>query len=63
VRDEAWGWLPYHHGRWLRQGDLGWVWVPAVTPAFKPGDVYWLYDAKLEVKADAKPDPAQAKKQ
>jgi hypothetical protein len=47
VSDETWGWIPYHFGRWTRQGDLGWVWVPAVTPAFKPGDVYWLYNAKL----------------
>ncbi|MGD0774716.1 MAG: FecR family protein [Candidatus Solibacter sp.] len=47
VSDEAWGWLPYHYGRWLRQGDLGWVWVPAASPVFKPGDVYWLYNAKL----------------
>ena len=47
VSDESWGWIPYHHGRWTRQGELGWVWVPAVTPTFKPGDVYWLYNAKL----------------
>ena len=47
VSDETWGWVPYHHGRWTRKGDLGWVWVPAVSPVFKPGDVYWLYNAKL----------------
>ena len=47
VSDEAWGWLPYHYGRWTRKGDLGWVWVPAASPVFKPGDVYWLYNAKL----------------
>jgi hypothetical protein len=47
VSDEAWGWIPYHHGRWTRKGDLGWVWVPAASPVFKPGDVYWLYNAKL----------------
>ena len=47
VSDETWGWLPYHHGRWTRKGDLGWVWVPAASPVFKPGDVYWLYNAKL----------------
>ena len=47
VSDEAWGWVPYHHGRWTRSGDLGWVWVPASSPVFKPGDVYWLYNAKL----------------
>jgi hypothetical protein len=47
VSDESWGWVPYHHGRWTRKGDLGWVWVPAASPVFKPGDVYWLYNAKL----------------
>jgi hypothetical protein len=47
VSDEAWGWVPYHYGRWTRKGDLGWVWVPAASPVFKPGDVYWLYNAKL----------------
>jgi hypothetical protein len=47
VSDESWGWIPYHHGRWTRKGDLGWVWVPAASPVFKPGDVYWLYNAKL----------------
>ena len=47
VSDETWGWVPYHHGRWTRSGDLGWVWVPASSPVFKPGDVYWLYNAKM----------------
>jgi hypothetical protein len=47
ISDESWGWVPYHHGRWTRKGDLGWVWVPAVSNLFKPGDVYWLYNAKL----------------
>jgi hypothetical protein len=47
ISDEAWGWLPYHFGRWTRHGDLGWVWVPAASGVFKPGDVYWLYNAKL----------------
>ena len=47
VSDEAWGWVPYHYGRWTRKGDLGWVWVPAASPVFKPGDVYWLCNAKL----------------
>jgi hypothetical protein len=47
VSDEAWGWLPYHYGRWTRKGDLGWVWVPSASPVFKPGDVYWLWNAKL----------------
>ena len=34
----AWGWLPYHYGRWTRKDDLGWVWVPAASPVFKPGE-------------------------
>jgi len=47
VSDEAWGWVPYHFGRWMRKDELGWVWVPAQSPVFKPGEVYWLYNAKL----------------
>ena len=47
VSDEAWGWVPYHYGRWTRKGDLGWVWAPSASPVFKPGDVYWLWNAKL----------------
>ena len=47
VSDETWGWIPYHHGRWTRHGDLGWVWAPSASGVFKPGDVYWLYNAKL----------------
>jgi len=39
--------VPYHYGRWTRKGDLGWVWVPSASPVFKPGDVYWLWNAKL----------------
>ncbi|MBA4386733.1 MAG: hypothetical protein C0404_02060 [Verrucomicrobia bacterium] len=23
-----WGWAPFHYGRWMRSGHLGWVWVP-----------------------------------
>jgi hypothetical protein len=47
VSDETWGWIPYHYGRWRRQGELGWVWMPSASSVFKPGDVYWLYNAKL----------------
>jgi hypothetical protein len=47
VSDETWGWLPYHYGRWTRRETLGWVWAPAAKAVFKPGDVYWLYGAKL----------------
>jgi hypothetical protein len=46
VSDEPWGWLPYHNGRWARKNDFGWVWVPSKSAVFKPGDVYWLTDAK-----------------
>ena len=47
VSDDPWGWLPYHYGRWTRMENLGWVWAPARTAVFKPGEVYWLYGAKL----------------
>ncbi|MEO8593384.1 MAG: FecR family protein [Candidatus Solibacter sp.] len=47
VSDEPWGWVPYHFGRWTRKGELGWVWTPAASPVFKPGEVFWLYNAKL----------------
>ena len=47
VSDDSWGWLPYHYGRWLRKADLGWVWKPSASPAFKPGDVYWLYGMRI----------------
>jgi hypothetical protein len=43
VSADAWGWLPYHYGRWTRKSDLGWVWSPTPNAVFKPGDVYWLY--------------------
>ena len=47
VSDDAWGWVPYHFGRWTRKDKLGWVWAPSTSPVFKPGDVYWLWNAKL----------------
>ncbi|MGD0870216.1 MAG: DUF6600 domain-containing protein [Bryobacteraceae bacterium] len=42
VSDDSWGWVPYHSGRWAHRDDAGWVWQPAVSTAFKPGEVYWL---------------------
>ena len=47
VSDETWGWLPYHYGRWAVSKELGWVWAPSVNTTFKPGDVFWLYGARL----------------
>jgi hypothetical protein len=26
--DYAWGWAPFHYGRWLRHERAGWVWFP-----------------------------------
>jgi hypothetical protein len=26
--DYAWGWAPFHYGRWLRHDRVGWVWFP-----------------------------------
>lgn len=28
VSDYAWGWVPFHYGRWRRVADRGWVWIP-----------------------------------
>lgn len=28
ISDEAFGWATYHYGRWYRDPDYGWVWVP-----------------------------------
>ncbi|WP_125185141.1 DUF6600 domain-containing protein [Botryobacter ruber] len=28
VSDYAWGWAPFHYGRWLWDDYYGWVWVP-----------------------------------
>src|SRR5262249_20837239 len=44
---EPWGWLPYHHGRWLRKENVGWIWAPSRNAIFKPGEVYWLRGAKI----------------
>jgi hypothetical protein len=39
--------LPFHNGRWARKENLGWVWQPAVTAFFRPGEVYWLRGASF----------------
>ena len=38
---EAWGWVPFHYGRWTFVAGLGWGWVP--MPGFAPAWVsfYW----------------------
>jgi hypothetical protein len=28
MSDYAWGWAPFHYGRWLRDNVYGWEWVP-----------------------------------
>jgi hypothetical protein len=37
--NEAWGWAPYHYGRWLFDDSYGWVWVPGTEWA--PAWVAW----------------------
>src|SRR3989441_3215331 len=34
--DYAWGWAPFHYGRWHRNPAYGWVWLPdtALAPAW-----------------------------
>ncbi|MGO4880208.1 MAG: DUF6600 domain-containing protein [Bryobacteraceae bacterium] len=48
IADDAWGWLPFHYGRWMQQAEGGaWIWAPGDSTVFKPGEVYWLRNAKL----------------
>ncbi|MDP9002519.1 MAG: hypothetical protein M3O46_20705 [Myxococcota bacterium] len=28
VSDYSWGWAPFHYGRWVYGGGLGWEWIP-----------------------------------
>ena len=37
--DYAWGWAPFHYGRWVMHGRHGWVWVPDTT--WGPAWVVW----------------------
>lgn len=47
VPAEAWGWAPFHYGRWTFLAGIGWGWCPAAyfAPAwvaFYWGDAGWL---------------------
>ena len=37
--DYSWGWAAFHYGRWTREANLGWVWVP--NRVWGPGWVSW----------------------
>src|SRR5438093_31988 len=39
--DYAWGWAPFHYGRWHRSPAYGWVWLP--DTAWAPAWVTWRY--------------------
>jgi hypothetical protein len=39
--DYAWGWAPFHYGRWQRSPAYGWVWSP--DTAWAPAWVTWRY--------------------
>ncbi|MGA2244070.1 MAG: DUF6600 domain-containing protein [Verrucomicrobiota bacterium] len=39
VSDERWGWATCHYGRWHRDGQFGWVWIPQTQWA--PAWVAW----------------------
>ncbi len=44
VEDEAWGFAPFHYGRWAFFGSA-WVWVPGpvvVRPVYAPALVAWV---------------------
>jgi hypothetical protein len=43
--DFEWGWAPFHYGRWVEAGPLGWSWIPGreYAPAWvewRTGDAY-----------------------
>ncbi len=41
---EPWGWAPFHYGRWIYSGGIGWGWCP--MPYFAPAWVsFWWGDA------------------
>ncbi len=37
--DYAWGWAPFHYGRWVQHARSGWLWVPDST--WGPAWVVW----------------------
>jgi len=39
VDQEAWGWAPFHYGRWWLDPQYGWVWIPGTEWA--PAWVAW----------------------
>jgi hypothetical protein len=39
--DWAWGWAPFHYGRWYLDQGHGWVWIPG--NAWAPAWVSWRY--------------------
>ena len=48
VSDYAWGWAPFHYGRWVRTPARGWAWIPGRAYAgawvtWAVGDDDWAY--------------------
>ena len=48
VSDYAWGWVPFHYGRWVFIEGAGWAWIPGRTYApawvnWQVGDAGWDY--------------------
>jgi len=39
VSDFAWGWGPFHYGRWVWSDGYGWVWIPGAR--YSPAWVEW----------------------
>jgi hypothetical protein len=42
--DYAWGWAPFHYGRWYRDQQRGWVWAP--NRVWGPAWVSWRQSAE-----------------
>jgi hypothetical protein len=41
VSDYSWGWAPFHYGRWVYVGGVGWEWIPG--RAYAGAWVSWRY--------------------
>ncbi len=41
VSDYSWGWAPFHYGRWVSVGGVGWEWIPG--RAYAGAWVSWRY--------------------
>ena len=39
--DYAWGWAPFHYGRWVWDDLYGWMWIPGAV--YSPAWVEWRY--------------------